>query len=192
MEDHAEGPASHPEVCKHHVVFAQRVRRRNIGCDLREAILVGEKIEEGEEDGKRLLHAHKAVEGPFPVKLDNVDGSCNALIGDYVLAGIVAFGRAVPEKETEEESWNSLKGARARRGFSYELLWLHDSSLAGRPVIVRGCGRDEGGVDLPQHNCGILAGGLHMMQKLELRASSKPPAEVKGQRADWRETAESS
>jgi hypothetical protein len=33
------------------------------------------------------------------VELDDFHIGCNALVGDYVLAGIVAFCWAVPEKE---------------------------------------------------------------------------------------------
>ena len=61
-----------------------------------------EEVEEGEEDGERFLHAHEAVEWPFSVELDNRFGSRDALVGDYVLAGVVAFRRAVPEKEAVE------------------------------------------------------------------------------------------
>ena len=71
---------------------------------------MGEEVEEREEDGEGLLHAKEAVEGPFPVELDDSYISCDALVGDYVLAGVVAFCRAVPEKEAVEESWSALDG----------------------------------------------------------------------------------
>jgi hypothetical protein len=99
MKYHAEHPACHPEVCEHDVVFAQRVGSWDIGGDLREAILVREEVEEGEEDGEGLLHAEEAVEGPFAMELHDGFGGCDALVGDYVLAGVVAFRWAIPEEQ---------------------------------------------------------------------------------------------
>lgn len=62
-----------------------------------------EEIEEAEEDRGRLLNAHEAVEGPFAMELE--DGfevgwvARDSLVGDYVLAGIVAFGGTIPQQE---------------------------------------------------------------------------------------------
>jgi hypothetical protein len=39
------------------------------------------------------------------MELDDGLGCCDALIGDYVLAGVVAFLGAGPEEKTVEESW---------------------------------------------------------------------------------------
>ena len=50
-----------------------------------------EEVQEGEEDGEWLLYAQEAVEGPFAVELDNWLRRSDALVGDYVLAGVVAF-----------------------------------------------------------------------------------------------------
>lgn len=67
-------------------------------------MVVCEEIEEGEEDGGWLLHAQETVEGPFAVVLE--DGfevgwvAGKALFGYNVLAGVVAFGGAVPQEET--------------------------------------------------------------------------------------------
>ncbi len=58
-----------------------------------------EEIQEGEKNGKRLLHAQEAVERPFPMKLDDRIGFCDALIGNYMLASVVALSRAIPEEE---------------------------------------------------------------------------------------------
>jgi hypothetical protein len=77
---------------------------------------VGKEVEEREEDGEGLLHAEEAVEGPFPVELDYFYISCDALVGDYVLAGVVAFCWAVPEKEAVEEGWSALDGVWRRMG----------------------------------------------------------------------------
>ena len=66
---------------------------------------MGEKIEKGEEDRERFLHAQEAVKGPFAMELNNFFRCCNALVGYDMLAGIVAFCWAVPEEELVEKSW---------------------------------------------------------------------------------------
>ena len=58
-----------------------------------------EEVEEREEYGEGLLHAHEAVEWPFAVELDYGFGCGDASVGDYVLASVVAFSRAIPEEE---------------------------------------------------------------------------------------------
>ena len=68
-------------------------------------MLVGEEVKEGEEHGEWLLHAQKAVERPFSVELDDGLKFGDPVVGYDVLAGIVAFGGAVPEEESVEESW---------------------------------------------------------------------------------------
>lgn len=55
-----------------------------------------EEIEEREEDAERLLHAEEAIEGPFPVELDDLLVCGDPDVGYDVLAGVVAFGWAVP------------------------------------------------------------------------------------------------
>ena len=50
-----------------------------------------EEVEEGEEDGEGLLHAEEAVERPLAVELHDGFRGCDALVGDYVLAGVVTF-----------------------------------------------------------------------------------------------------
>lgn len=71
---------------------------------------MGEEIKEGEKDGEGFLHAEEAVEGPFAMELDDGFGIGDALRGDYVLAGVVALGGAVPEEETVKESYDGLDG----------------------------------------------------------------------------------
>ena len=72
-------------------------------------MVVREEVEEGEEDGGRLLHAQEAVERPFAVELEDglkVGGFAGeAAGGGYVLAGVVAFGGAGPEEEAALEGW---------------------------------------------------------------------------------------
>lgn len=97
MEYHTEGPASHPKICEYYIVSAHRVCSWDVGGDLREAILVCEEVEKGEEDGEWLLHAQEAVEGPFAMELDDRFGGCYALVGDDVLTCVVAFLFAGPE-----------------------------------------------------------------------------------------------
>ena len=67
---------------------------------MRHAIEVGKVVEEGEENGEGLLHAHEAIERPFAVVLyDRINywRSMRKTPGrDYVLAGVVAFGWAAP------------------------------------------------------------------------------------------------
>jgi len=65
---------------------------------------VREKVKEGEEDREGLLHAQEAIEWPFPVELDDSLVGCDALVGDYVLTCVVAFGRACPKEEAMEKS----------------------------------------------------------------------------------------
>lgn len=67
------------------------------------AVLMREEVEEGEEDGEGFLHSQETVKRPFPVELNYVFGCFDALIGDDVLAGIIAFCWAIPEKESVEE-----------------------------------------------------------------------------------------
>ena len=66
-------------------------------------MVVGEEVEEGEEDRGGLLDAEEAVEGPFAVVLD-YGGEVGGVSGEarergVVLAGVVAFGGAGPEEE---------------------------------------------------------------------------------------------
>lgn len=68
-----------------------------------ESVLVCEKVQEGEEDREGFLHPEESVERPFPMKLDDVRTCGDALIGDYVLAGVIALSWAVPEEESVEE-----------------------------------------------------------------------------------------
>ena len=53
---HAEDPARHAKVRQVNIVFAHCVGGGDVGCDFREAILVREEVEEGEEDREGLLH----------------------------------------------------------------------------------------------------------------------------------------
>ena len=108
---HAEDPTCKTKVAEQQVIFPQRVGLRNGFAQLGHAPIVGEIVEQAEDDGEGLLHAEEAVEGPFAMKLEDrlaVGGLTSlTLVGDYVLADIVAFCWTVPEKEAPLESWAS-------------------------------------------------------------------------------------
>jgi len=75
---------------------------------------VGEIVEEAEDDRERFLHAEEAVKRPFAMELEDgfaVGGLTSlTLVGDYVLADVVAFCWTVPEKEAALESlyWSDV------------------------------------------------------------------------------------
>lgn len=85
-----------------------------------DAIVVGEEVEEGEEDAEGLLHAQEAVKGPFAVVLNDrvgyVRGASEAGVGDDMLAGVVAFGGAVPEEDAPLEGWKMSDMLEEREG----------------------------------------------------------------------------
>jgi hypothetical protein len=66
-------------------------------------MIVGEEVEKREDYRKGFLHAQESVEWPLAVELKDrlsVGGiTSEALVGNDVLTGIIAFGRAVPEEE---------------------------------------------------------------------------------------------
>ena len=61
------------------------------------------KVDEGEEDGARLLHAEESVERPFSVELEDFFGVCNTFVGNYVLTGIITLRGAVPDEESMKQ-----------------------------------------------------------------------------------------
>ena len=73
---------------------------------------VCEVVEEGEEDREGLLQAEVAIEGPFAVELGDWEevrvGAGKALVDGDVLAGVVAFGGAVPEEKAVVEGCGVL------------------------------------------------------------------------------------
>jgi len=66
---------------------------------------VGEEVKEREEDREGLLHAQEAVEGPFPMELDDILPRGNPLVSYDVLAGVVALCGTCPEEELMEKSY---------------------------------------------------------------------------------------
>ena len=69
MEEHAEDPSGHANVSEEHVVFPQRIGGRNAIAKARKSGVMGEEVEEGEDDTEGFLHAEESVKGPFPVEL---------------------------------------------------------------------------------------------------------------------------
>lgn len=67
-----------------------------------------EEVHQAEQHGEGLLHAEEAVEGPFAMvlhdRLQHGRVAVHAPVGDDVLAGVVTFGRAVPEEESEPKT----------------------------------------------------------------------------------------
>ena len=108
MENHAEHPAREPKVPKEDVILPQRVRGRDPFTDLRHAPVVREVVEQREDDGEGLLHAHEAVEGPFAVELvywlHVRRVALQPPVRYDVLACIIALGRAVPQQDAPVES----------------------------------------------------------------------------------------
>lgn len=103
---HAAGrPARDAHIGEHDVKGSHGVRGRDGVADFVEAVEVGPEVGGGEEDGDGLLHAEDAGEGPFPVELDDGLVGSDAGGGDYTLAGVIAFGRAVPQEEAVVEGF---------------------------------------------------------------------------------------
>ena len=105
MEYHTEVPAGNAHVAKGDVVLAQGILDWYVVSNFRQAVLMGEEVEQGEQHRERLLYTEEAVEGPFPMILH--DGlkhgrfPSDAAVCDDVLADIVAIGGACPEQEAE-------------------------------------------------------------------------------------------
>lgn len=107
MEDHAESPACHAKVSKKNIIFAQRISRWDGSANVCETVVVRPEVEEGEDDGGGFLCAEEPVEGPFAVELLDGQTARDALVGDYVLAGVVALGGAIPKEEFVVEDWEA-------------------------------------------------------------------------------------
>jgi hypothetical protein len=59
---------------------------------------VSPEIAEGPKDAEGFLHAEEAIEGPFPVELDDGLVMGDTVLGYDVLAGVIAFARACPKE----------------------------------------------------------------------------------------------
>jgi len=103
MEDHAEDPTREAKVSEEKIVFSQWVGLWDGFAQLAQAPVMGQIVEQTEDDGEGLLHPQEPIEGPFAMELE--DGfsvwriAGFSLVRDYVLAGVIALVRARPEKE---------------------------------------------------------------------------------------------
>lgn len=72
---------------------------------------MGKEVEEGEEYGEGLLHAHEAVEGPFAMVLDDWFQHWRvpryACVRDNMLTHVVTIRGTCPEDEAKVERWGS-------------------------------------------------------------------------------------
>ena len=107
MKDDAKEPARETNVAERDVVFPKRIAGGYAIVDLCQAVPVGEEIEKREHDREWLLDAGDAMEWPFSVILnDRIQHgriSGDPLIGDNLLAHVVAIGWTGPEKKAEME-----------------------------------------------------------------------------------------
>jgi hypothetical protein len=108
MKNHAKRPAREAHVPETQIVLPERVCGRDVGAQLRHAPRVRDVVQQREDDAEGLLHAQEPVEGPFAVKLDDRlqirRVAREASGGDDVLACVVAFGGAGPEKKAAVKS----------------------------------------------------------------------------------------
>jgi len=106
VKDSTKEPGNHADTGEVDVERAHRVGRGDLGQHaVVQAVVMGQEVADGEEHAEGLLHAEEAVEGPFPMELDNGlrRGRGLPLGGDDVLAGVVALGWTGPEQETAME-----------------------------------------------------------------------------------------
>jgi len=95
MKYHTKDPTRKPKVPKHYIIFPQRIGSRDRLAQSTQTMVMGEEIEQREENTEGFLHAQKPIEGPFSVELE--DGfavgwiASEALVSYYVLAGVIAF-----------------------------------------------------------------------------------------------------
>jgi len=137
MKYHAKTPGSHSAIGEKDIVSAHCVFWWNALSNLLETIMVCEEIDEGEEYGEGLLHAEETVEWPFPVELEDWLGVGNTLVGDYVLAGVVAFGGAVPKEELMEESYRSLaRSMEDKRVLRIAVVWPGEQFSRSQTCVV--------------------------------------------------------
>lgn len=109
MKNAAGRPARDAHISEHDVKGSHSVRGWDRGADFVETVEVGPEVGSGEEDGDGLLHAQDASKGPFAVELDDGLVGGDAGRGDYALAGVIAFGGAVPEKEAVVEGFSKAR-----------------------------------------------------------------------------------
>lgn len=106
MEERGEDPRRDADLGKQDIIWSEGVSVRDGGADsVVQAVPVGVEVSERAEDGEGLLGAEETMEGPFSMELGyGQRGRGEQSVGGHdVLAGVVAFLRARPEKETVVE-----------------------------------------------------------------------------------------
>lgn len=98
MEDRAEDPRGNADTRQPLIERKHRVGLGYLGADLFPAIPMRPQVAEREEDTEGLLHAKEAIKGPFSIELLDGETRGHALVGNYMLTGIIAFAGAIPEE----------------------------------------------------------------------------------------------
>jgi hypothetical protein len=57
------------------------------------------------------------------MELNNGFCGCDASVGDYVLAGVIAFCRTIPKEGSMEESWGVSREVDRRGGIRIVVAW---------------------------------------------------------------------
>lgn len=79
-------------------------------------------VEDGEEDGERLLHTEKPFERPFPMELLGGLAARDARGGYRVLTSIIALRGAGPEEKAEVERERGGGGQAVLRATGLEVV----------------------------------------------------------------------
>jgi len=103
VEDGREGPCCQPRPGEAGVEAPERVRGRDVRPHLAQAPLVCPQVEQREQHREGLLRPQRPVERPLAVELHRRLPARLALVGDDVLACVIALGRARPEEESAVE-----------------------------------------------------------------------------------------
>ena len=75
MENGREDPGRQIDVGEPDIEAPQVVARGDLGADLLQTGVMGPEVTDGAKNTEGLLHAEDAVEGPFPVELDDTEAS---------------------------------------------------------------------------------------------------------------------
>ena len=103
MEDGRPDPRVHARERECEVVRLHGVPVRDAMTDLLPALKVGEEVEDGEENGCRLLHSRESPKRPLAVVLLDGGVVLDSDIGDHVHAAVLAVINAGPARELQSE-----------------------------------------------------------------------------------------
>ena len=107
MEDRRPDPRVHADERKHEIVSPHGVVARHSCSDLARAQSVGREVEDGEENGGRLLHARVPPKWPLAVVLLDRRAALDGTVGDHMHALILAVVHTCPTRESQGE-WKGL------------------------------------------------------------------------------------